>query len=266
MKKVFLMSALATIVAMNVSAQTTSDSTILQKTKAIPTDKTVKKAKRDWSKLDLSNRTSDHFLIQIGHDNWAGKPDSIRTKGLSRSFNMYFMLDKPFKGNPHFSLAFGAGIGSSNIFFEKTVIDITGKKNLNKMTFQNADSTDHYKKYKLVNVWAEIPLELRWVSNPENVNKSWKVAAGLKFGTMLDAHTKGKELQDKNDNTLSGQGKVVIKEKSKRFFNSTRIAGTIRIGYGHFSLYGAYQINSLIKEGYGPQVKPYTIGIAISGL
>jgi len=266
MKKVFLMSALAAIAAVTVSAQTTTDSARVLEQKLISPAPKPQKVKKDWSKLDLSNRTSDHFMIQLGHDNWAGKPDSIRTKGLSRSFNMYFMFDKPFKGDPHFSLGFGVGIGSSNIFFENTLIDITGKKNLNKMMFQNADSINHYKKYKLSNVWAEIPLELRWISNPEDVNKSWKVAAGLKFGTMLDAHTKGKNPEDKNGNTLTGQGGVVEKEKSKRFFNSTRIAGTIRLGYGHFSLYGAYQINSLLKDGVGPQVKPYTIGIALSGL
>lgn len=244
--------------AFSVSAQTPLDS--------VSQPATPKKQKRDWSKLDLSGRTSDHFVIQLGYDGWAGKPDSIRTKGLNRSFNMYFMLDKPFKSDPHFSVAAGLGIGSSNIFFEKTVIDITGKISSARLLFQNADSINHYKKYKLAVVWAELPIELRYFSNPENADKSWKWALGLKLGTMLDAHTKGKEPQDKNNATISGQAKVVEKEKSKKFFNATRIAGTIRVGYGHFSLYGAYQINSLIKDGVGPQVKPYTIGLCLSGL
>ena len=253
MTKLFLATALA---ALSITAVTAQDSTRI----------TTKKVKRDWSKIDLSSRANDHFMVQFGSDNWSGKPDSIRTKGFSRHFNIYLMLDKPFKTDPRFSIAGGIGIGSSNIFFKNTIIDIAGKTATNKLIFKNADSINHFKKYKLSTTYAEVPIELRYMSNPENGSKSWKLAVGIKLGTMLDAHTKGKEPQDKNGTTLSGQAKVIEKEKSKRFFNGTRIASTVRIGYGHFSLYGAYQFNSLIKDGFGAQIKPWSIGICLSGL
>ena len=35
---------------------------------------------------------NDHLLLQLGYTQWQGKPDSIKTKGLSRTFNMYFMF------------------------------------------------------------------------------------------------------------------------------------------------------------------------------
>jgi hypothetical protein len=38
------------------------------------------------------------------------------------------------------------------------------------------------------------------------------------------------------------------------------------MGYGFISAFGTYQFGSLIKEGLGPQVKPWSIGITISGL
>ena len=53
------------------------------------------------------NRSNDHLLIQLGINSWANMPDSIQTKGLSRTFNIYFMMDFPFKTNPHFSVAAG---------------------------------------------------------------------------------------------------------------------------------------------------------------
>src|SRR5919112_427524 len=74
--------------------------------------------------LALAGRSKDHLLIQVGLDNWTGKNDSINTTGLSRSFNMYLMFDFPFKTNPHLSIAIGAGLGSSNIYFKDTYIDI----------------------------------------------------------------------------------------------------------------------------------------------
>src|SRR4051812_12843953 len=73
------------------------------------------------SKPNLSNRANDHFMIQLGVTKWAKKPDSINTKGLSRSFNMYIMLDFPFKTNPHISAAIGPGIATDNIYFSKMI-------------------------------------------------------------------------------------------------------------------------------------------------
>lgn len=255
MKKISLSGVIATFTLLSLTADAQPSAT-----------PTAQKAKKDWSKIDLSSRNNDHFMIQFGVDNWAGKPDSIRTKGFSKHFNMYLMLDKPFKVDPRFSVGFGVGIGSSNILLENTLVDITGKVSPNRLFFQKADSITHYKKYKMVNVWLEAPVELRYISNPENGDNSWKFAIGAKVGTMIDAHTKGKELIDKNGNTLANQTKTIVKEKSRRFFNSTRLAATVRIGFGHFSLYGAYQITNLIKDGAGPELRPYSIGLCLSGL
>ena len=63
-------------------------------------------------------------MVQYGFDNWAGTADSISPKGFSRFFNAYIMLDKPFKTNPKMSVGLGVGIGSSNMFFDKTYVDV----------------------------------------------------------------------------------------------------------------------------------------------
>lgn len=219
-------------------------------------------AKKDWKKIDLSNRSNDHFMIQYGFDKWAGTPDSISPKGFSRFFNAYIMLDKPFKTNPKLSVGLGLGIGSSNIFFDKKYVDV--KSLSSTLPFKNVDSVDHFKKFKLTTIYAEAPVELRFSSNPEYNNKSFKLALGVKVGTLLNAHTKGKTLENKSGSTLNN---YIEKESSKRFFNSTRLAATARIGYGIFGLYGAYQITSFLKTGVGPsEIRPYSIGIYISGL
>jgi hypothetical protein len=171
------------------------------------------------------------------------------------------MLDKPFKSNPKFSVGIGAGIGSSNIFFENKGIDL--KSGSARLPFTNLDSANHFKKYKLTTVYLEAPVELRYNSNPLNSNKSFKMALGLKVGTMVDAHTKGKTLVDKAGNTVND---YILKEKSKRFFNSTKLAATGRVGYGIISLQGSYQITALLKDGAGPAIRPYSIGICFSGL
>jgi hypothetical protein len=225
------------------------------------TDTTAKKTKKDWSKVNLTGRANDHFMVQFGYDGWAQAPDTIRTKGFGRFLNIYFMLDLPFKADPRFSAGIGVGVGSSNIFFDKQEAQIAG--NTQQLEFKDVADTNHFKKFKLSTSWAEIPLELRFVANPENTNKSFKVALGAKIGTMINAHTKGKNLQNSSGNTINN---YIMKENSKRYFNNFRFAATARVGYGPFGIYGAYQVTSLIKDNEGPQVRPYSIGMTISGL
>ncbi len=215
------------------------------------------------SKIDLTNRPSDHFMIQYGSDSWTNRPDSVRTGGFSRHFNIYFMTDKPFKSNPKFSVAFGVGIGSSNMFFKNTNVDL--KSNSSTLPFTKTDSSNHYNKYKVTTIYGEIPVELRYYSNPANPGKSWKAAIGLKVGTLLKSYTKGKNLLNKNGQTVYGTG-YVMKESNKRFFNSTMLAVTGRVGLGFISLDAGYQITSVLKDGAGAAMNKFSIGLTFSGL
>jgi hypothetical protein len=59
---------------------------------------------------------------------------------------------------------------------------------------------------------------------------------------------------------------VVAKENSKRYFNGSRLSLTGRVGYGNFSVFGSYQVNTFLKDGVGADIKPLQIGLCISGL
>ncbi len=220
--------------------------------------------KREFKALKMPNRAGDHFLLQVSYDGLAGMPDSISShqEGFSRGFSAYFMFDRPFKGSPKYSIGIGAGISTSNITFKNMNVDLKSKNDL--LPFTAVDSTNHFKKYKLATSYLEVPLELRYTAKPDNVNKSLKAALGIKVGTLVNAHTKGKTLQDKNNNTV---GSYTEKIGDKRFINSTRFTATARVGYGIVSLFGTYQLNGLLKEGVGsPDMKLYQVGITISGL
>lgn len=244
MKRIFLL--ITTFVALGATAQTTETK------------------KKDWSKIDLSGRSKDHFMIQYGADSWTNRPDSVRTgNGFSRHFNFYFMFDKPFKNNKKFSLAYGAGIGSSNIFFDNVNVNI--KSTSLRLPFTKADSINHFDKFKVTSIYLDIPVELRYYTNPENPDKSWKFAIGAKIGTLLRAHTKGKNLVDKNNQTVYGNS-FIQKEVTKKYFNGTALAITGRVGYGIIGLQGSYQFSSVLKDGAGPSMNRFTLGISISGL
>jgi hypothetical protein len=220
------------------------------------------KQKMTYASLNLKNRPNDHFMIELTYDNWVGKTDSMNTSGFSRGFAMYFMFDFPFKSDPHFSVGAGIGIDASNIFFDKTEVGVAEYGNQT-LSFRSTANGPHFKKYKLVLTNLDVPLELRYAFNPANTNKSWKIAIGGKLGLLLSTYTKGKNLQNSAGQTINS---FIEKESSKKYFNGTRFAGTFRVSYGVFGIYGQYQLSPLIKGSYGPNVYPFSVGIVLSGL
>jgi len=227
--------------------------------------KKTSKAKKENSEITVApkrltvSHPSDHILIQFGSDSWTNKPDSVRTNG-GKHFNFYLMTDKPFKTNPKFSVAYGLGLGTSNIYFDKTRVDI--KSTSPRLPFDQTGN--QFNKFKVTEIFLELPVELRYTLNPENSGKSWKFALGAKVGTLLKAYTKGKDLQTTG---VSVYGPTYIeKEYSKKFFNSTRLSLTGRVGYGNFSLSGAYTLTTALKSGFGPEVNTLSIGLTVSGL
>jgi hypothetical protein len=215
-------------------------------------------------KLDLSNRANDHLVIQYGVAGWSGNvPDSAKPEGFSRFFNFYFMLDKPFKNDPHFSLGIGAGIGSDNIFFKDKIVNVGGTGST--LAFTDRSATDHFKKFKVTTIYVDVPLEIRYAKHPENPDKGFKASAGIKAGFLLKAYSKGKNYVNSAGQSIYGNG-YIRKEFDKKYFNSTRLSAVGRIGLGHISLSGSYQFTSLLKGGAGPEIHPYNIGITLSGL
>jgi len=230
---------------------------------APPPAKPAKPGKKDWSKVKLNpKRAQDHFMFELGYDNWAGATDSMNIQGFNRSANFYFMYNWPFKSDARLSVAAGIGIGSSNIFFHQQEVLVAAWQNQT-LAFPDESQTNHYKKYKLVTTFLEVPVELRFALDPENMDHSWKFAVGTKVGLMLSAYTKGKTLQGPNGATL---GNYTLKESSKEFFNTPKFEPTIRVSKGVIGIFAQIQLNPLIKASAGPAVFPWSTGIVISGL
>lgn len=203
----------------------------------------------------VSKPSRDFVMLQFTHDRWANKDDSITIDGIGRGLNAYLCYDFPVKKAP-LSFAAGVGIGTSSIYFTDD----------QQLVFTDNDQTQAiftkeryaYKRFKLTTAYLEAPFELRYFGNRENRNKGFKAAIGFRVGTLLKATTKG--VRD-----FEGS-KVIDKQGTKRYFEQYRFAATTRVGWGNFSLFGAYNLGSLFKEGEGPQVTPYSVGICITGL
>ena len=172
--------------------------------------------------IDLSNRSNDHLMLQLGYTSWSGIPDTINKAGFSKSINAYLMMDFPFKTNPHLSIALGPGIGSDHILFTKTHV---GLKDLTPtLQFTNQSDTNNFKKTKLATVYLEAPVEFRFSSSPKTGN-GFKAAIGVKIGTLINAHTRNVKFESKSGTTIND---YVMKESSKRFFDPSIARGNAK--------------------------------------
>jgi hypothetical protein len=206
------------------------------------------------SATKVEKPSRDFVMLQFTYEGWANKLDSIKTTGFGRGFNGYLCYDFPIK-NSNFSFATGIGVGISNIFFDnQQLIQTDSGQTAARFIPERHD----YNKFKLVTTYLEAPFELRFFSNKENRNKGFKMAVGLRAGTLVAAHTKG--------NRTENGSKLSEKVSSRDFMERWRFGGTARIGYGNFSLFGAYNFNSVFKDNLGPAVTPYSIGLCITGL
>jgi hypothetical protein len=197
----------------------------------------------------------DYIMIQVGTEQWTNLPDSIKTTSIGRVFNAYLCYDFPISKS-NFSFAAGAGIGTSNIYFKDQIINLSDTTPAIQFLPEGATN---YKKYKLSTAYVEAPFEIRYFSNKDNRNKGFKAAVGLRVGALISSKTKGKYTL----NSKPINDKVV----TKRYIETWRYAATLRLGYGNFSVYGAYNISNLFRVNSGPEnIRPFQVGVCLSGL
>jgi len=200
----------------------------------------------------------DFITLSMHYDIWLNTPEEVNITGFGRGFSGHLSYDFPIKQS-HFSFAPGIGISTSNIYFDKQILSLNQRGD--SMRFINVDTSgieSQYKSSKYNYTYLEMPLELRYFSNKNNRNKGFKMSAGVKVGLLIGAKTRVKH-------NIIGTS-IIEKVNSRRYLATWRFVPTLRMGYGNFSVFGSYQVNSLFNPGEGPAVYPLSIGISISGL
>ena len=199
----------------------------------------------------------DFLMLQLGYNNWASKPDSVKTEGFGYFFNAYVCYDFPIK-KTKLSFAAGIGISTSVVYLDQQQLITNDSSVVKGGSARFVPDTAHFKRYKFVTSYLTAPFELRYYSDIQNRNRGFKAALGLQVGTLLGAHTKA----------LYSVAGTNVKEKvdTKRFVSPWNFAATARIGMGNFTLFGSYNLTNVFKESAGPPITPFSAGLCISGL
>ncbi len=197
------------------------------------------------------------LLIELGFNLLQNNDPSIDIELLgSRTLNLTYLYEKRI-GNTNFFVMPGIGVGMDRYKFDE---DVTLSRNFDNTVSFDTINTGGIKKSMLVTNYLDIPLEVRFLANPEDSKRSFKVGVGFKAGILLSSHTKIKADIDDNQ----------FKTKVKNDFNLNRFRyGVVgRIGVGGFNVFYYQSLNALFEKDKGPiqtEANNITIGLSFTG-
>ena len=197
------------------------------------------------------------FLLELGVNNPVNSSASFNTGFWgSRTVNLYYQYDIRILKS-RFSLVPGIGLGMDRYKFTNNyTLDYESGTNAVILT----KSELSVKKSQLITNYLDVPVEVRYTSNPENPNRSLKLAFGFRGGMLISSFSKLKYTEDSE----------TIKLKTRRNWNLNKFRYGVygKIGTGNFSVFGYYNLSTLFKTGMGPDdydINNVTFGISLGG-
>lgn len=197
--------------------------------------------------------SSDQIVYELNNNYWLNLPTGVKINNISLSSNIYLMF--PLIGKySNVSLAMGLGVGSGSVRNNSLPLDSAGITKFNIIP----DSIK-YSHNKFVTTYLEVPLEIRFMTNPDHKNRSYKLTLGGKFGYLVGKHYK----YNGYDYLSSNEEKIKFKIFSVKNLMPFRYGVYGRLGYGKFALSGFYALSTLFEANNGPAVVPLTFGLTI---
>ncbi|HYV91323.1 MAG TPA: porin family protein [Chitinophagales bacterium] len=204
-------------------------------------------------------RSQKHLLfIDITQNTWLHLPDGVTPKYISGGFNISIFYDF-FVAKKIFGIAPGISFSNStvktnaflNYYYDNTFhIDSVALTPLE-------DTVDL--KVKISTSYFDIPLELRFRIKPDERGKNFWFAPGFRAGILLSDFQKSKG-KDPNGTMRK------IKDYEIPFVENFHYGISLRAGYYKFGVYAFYSLTSLFEKNRGPDLVPFSVGIALTPL
>ena len=114
---------------------------------------------------------------------------------------------------------------------------------------------DSNQKSKLSSVYLNIPLLIEFQVPVKNYGNRFYVSAGMVTGFRLNTHTKIKY-------RANGK-KEKLKTPDDFYLHDVRFSATLQMGYRWVNLFATYDIQPLFQKNKGPELYPFSVGIAL---
>lgn len=154
--------------------------------------------------------------------------------------------------NNKLGLVTGIGLRWNNYRFDNNVVLVPDSSKI----YGFKDYSKPWEKSKLVVNYLNVPLLLEYQTNRFSRSNSFHIAAGMVLGWRYASHTKM---------LYKDNGRHKPKDRDSFHLSPFRYDATVRIGWGIINLYGTYAMNTLFKDGRGPELYPFAVGITLVG-
>lgn len=188
------------------------------------------------------SRMSNDFL---SFDNSA-KADLNLSRSWEFGFNVISLYHN-FKKNPHWGLNFGVNWGYRSFSFDgnRALLKADGQS-----YFAEGDEENSYSSSRLRHFFFRIPITLEWQQRLGRSNKLF-----FNIGTEFEIRHGVKSFTHINGGKKQRVGKDM-------YVNPVGVNLLAQAGYGDFGLYLRYSTTSLFQKDKGPEMSPYSFGIA----
>jgi hypothetical protein len=110
-------------------------------------------------------------------------------------------------------------------------------------------------KSKFSSVYLSVPLLIEFQVPVGHYDNRIYFSTGIIGSLRVDTHTKVKYRVDGK--------KKKTKEPDDYYLRDFRFAGTVRMGYRWINLFATYDLQPLFKDGRGPELYPFSVGIGL---
>lgn len=218
-----------------------------------------------WSGLDIGVNT---LLSSDGSDDLPSEAEFMQIDNArSRFFAINFMEQKIEFGSHHAGLLTGLGLEFVNYHLKENVLLAYDADSIYGMPVDEPD----YRKNKLRQIGLRVPLMLEFNTKraPMPTIEEMKAKKGWGFSRKGNVHLAfgvvGSWYFDtmyKQKYKMDGEN---FKDRSKGDLHLLpyRAAATVRVGYGGLNLFAEYSLTPLFKDGKGPELTPFTVGLTL---
>jgi hypothetical protein len=187
----------------------------------------------------------DQIYFLIGYNFFDKKPNDYAQNGFASTVNLGFLRDMPINKSRTWAIAAGLGISYNaiknnlsilpNLTNNTNTYSITGAKNIHR------------------NIFAELPIEIRWRNSSPTKYRFWRIYPGFKFRYALYNFYKYED---------NGQ---VLKINNNPDFNKLQYGATLTLGNGTFNLHAYYGLQTVFKNQTintsALQIQPFMLGL-----
>jgi hypothetical protein len=171
----------------------------------------------------------DQFYFAVTYNSLQKTPAGFSQTGFSTGVNLGFLRDMPINKSRTFAIAAGLGISYNNYRQNVVVMQNNG------VTTYQIVGQNSFSKNKLEQVFAELPIEIRWRNSTPESHRFWRIYTGFKISYLIYDKTK-----------FVGNETIIITSNSD--FNKIQYGPMISFGFNTWNLHGYYGLNPLFKS------------------